>query len=318
MVLGILLGLVAGVVVILIANPRVAEDIETATLATRQPWYLAGALLALAVLLVADAWSLVLMVRVIRPDVSRAKTFGVSFEANLVGGATMFGGLEIPYQVFVLYRIGLKPSESTSAVLVKGVIHTSVLVLVALAAFLPIAGSPITPLQRWIILGVIGGLMLAWVVGYLWLRRPLGLSLLPARLGRRLRAFVDAMAVFRQAGWRVMVQVVLWQLVYWAAMFAIIPLVLHALGWRGSIMPVMTGQAVLQVLMPLSPLPGGAGIAEFGYLELIGSNTPERIRVASLILWRVLTWLIPMALGAVALGIRTAGYSRRSRRPRPE
>jgi hypothetical protein len=159
-------------------------------------------------------------------------------------------------------------------------------------------------------------MLFAWVVGYFWLRRPLGLSLLPERIRTRLDGFIEAMAVFRHAGWRVMVQLVALQLVYWVAMFAIIPLVLHALGWRGPIMPIMTGQAVLQVLMPLSPLPGGAGVAEFGYLELIGPNAPERIRVASLILWRVFTWLIPMAIGAVALGMRTAGYGGRLRRRR--
>ena len=57
--------------------------------------------------------------------------------------------------------------------------------------------------------------------------------------------------------------------------------------------------------MPLSPLPGGAGVAEFGYLELIGSETPPGIRVSSLILWRTATWVIPVAIGALALGWST-------------
>jgi uncharacterized protein (TIRG00374 family) len=102
----------------------------------------------------------------------------------------------------------------------------------------------------------------------------------------------------------VWVELVVLQLVYWVAMFGVLLFVLRALGWRGSVVPIITGQAVMQVLMPLSPLPGGAGVAEISYLALIGPSTPAAIRVSSLVLWRVATWLLPVALGAVMLGHR--------------
>jgi hypothetical protein len=95
-------------------------------------------------------------------------------------------------------------------------------------------------------------------------------------------------------------------------MFAIIPLILMALGYYGDIFRVIVAQAVLQLLMSFSPLPGGAGIAELGYLGLIGASVPENIRVSSLILWRVATWLIPMALGAVVIAARLAASKKRN------
>ncbi len=58
----------------------------------------------------------------------------LSLRANFVGGTTSFGGVEIPYQAFSLRRQGLTLPEATSVILVKGVVHTSVLVLVALTA----------------------------------------------------------------------------------------------------------------------------------------------------------------------------------------
>jgi uncharacterized protein (TIRG00374 family) len=97
-------------------------------------------------------------------------------------------------------------------------------------------------------------------------------------------------------------------------MFSLIPLFLYALGWRGDLVPIIVGQAVLQLLMPFSPLPGGAGIAELGYLELIGRYVPGDLVVPSLVLWRVATWILPMLLGAAALGIRTT----RRRRSLPQ
>ncbi|NLE73075.1 MAG: flippase-like domain-containing protein [Actinobacteria bacterium] len=297
-------GLAIGVAIILFVSPPVEQDIEQVVLATRAPVYLIIAVLATFVLLAADAWSLVVLVRVIRPEVVWWRVFGVTLEANLVGGATSFGGIEIPYQIVALRMLGLRLSEATSAVMVKGVMHTSVLVVAALMAFIPISGSPITPLQRWILLGVLGSLLVLWVVGTLWTRKPLGLSLLPEPIRRRVRSFVEALSVFRTAGWDVMLKMIGLVFIYWVGMFSLIPLILLALGYRGALLPIIVGQAVLQVLMPLSPLPGGAGVAEFGYLELIGPSTPGSIRVASLILWRILTWILPVALGGLAMGLR--------------
>ncbi len=302
--IGLVLGLAVGVAVILLVNPHVDEDIEQAVLATREPIFLILALVALGVLLVADAWCLVVLAQVVRPEVPWWRVLGVALEANLVGGATSFGGLEIPYQIVVLRALGLRVSEATSAVMVKGLLHTSVLVVAALAAFIPISGSPITPLQRWILLGVLGFMLVFWLVGTLWARKPLGLSLLPKPIRRRVGSFVEALGAFRTAGWRVMLKVIILTIVYWIGMFSLIPLILLALGYRGALLPIVVGQAVLQVLMPLSPLPGGAGVAEFGYLELIGPSTPGRIRVASLILWRIMTWILPVALGGLAMGLR--------------
>ena len=80
----------------------------------------------------------------------------------------------------------------------------------------------------------------------------------------------------------------------------------------GPLVPIVVGQAVLQIIMPLSPLPGGAGVAEIGYLGLMGRSIPQDLTVASLVVWRVYTWVIPMALGGLVLAIRTATR----RRPR--
>ena len=119
------------------------------------------------------------------------------------------------------------------------------------------------------------------------MRRPIGLEQLPERFHKTIHAGREAFTEFHHAGWRVWLGVVVATLVYWVAMFAIIPLILIGLGWHGRPFSIITGQAVLQVIMPLSPLAGGAGVAELGYLALIGPAAAETIRVPSLILWRL-------------------------------
>jgi len=73
--------------------------------------------------------------------------------------------------------------------------------------------------------------------------------------------------------------------------------------------------------MALSPLAGGAEVAELGYLALIGPVAAETIRGPSLILWRLATWLIPGAVGGLAFlvkgGVPSAAAGRAASAARP-
>ena len=312
--LGLVSGLAAGVVVIAIAGSRIGPQIAQSNLAGVQLGYLALAGLCLVVVLLADAFSLVAMARALCPTASAKRVFGVAFESHLVGGATSFGGLEIPYQVVRLRRSGLSSSQASSAVLAKGMIHTSLLAIAAAAALAPALGTRLTPLERWVLIGAILAVVIAWAVAVLWTRRPVGLRLFPSRLTKYVVSFREANVLLLHAGWQAIIVMVALQAVYWVAMFAIIPLLLLALGWRGSIVHVIVAQAALQVIMPFSPLPGGAGIAELGYLGLVGASIPADIRVTSLLMWRTATWVIPMALGALVIGVSATTSNRKIQR----
>ena len=306
MLLGMAAGLGVGIAVILIVTPHIATDVHNAQRASVQPVYLLLALLCVAVVIATDAWSLLILARVFEPHIERRPVVSTALESHLIGGATSFGGFEIPYQIVMLRRGGLTGSQAMSVVIFKGLVHTLLLAIVALVSLLPWTDSPITSLQRWLLLGATGALLLVWVVVWLWVQRPLGRAFVPKRLHGRLDELVEAARAFGGASRRTIAELVGLQLLYWIAMFAILIFVLHAWGWRGSVVPIITGQAVMQVLMPLSPLPGGAGVAELSYLALIGPSTPESIHVSSLVLWRVFTWVVPVAAGAVSLGLRGA------------
>jgi glycosyltransferase 2 family protein len=306
MVLSMVGGLAVGIVVILIANPHIATEVHAAQRASVQPVFLLLALLCAAVVIVTDAWSLLVLARVFEPNIARRPVIATALESHLIGGATSFGGFEIPYQIFMLRRGGLSGPQAASVVIFKGLVHTLLLAIVALVSLLPWVDSPITPLQRWLLLGATALLLCIWLVVWLWMQRPLGRSLVPQRLQGKVDELIAAARAFGGAPRGTIPALVGLQLVYWAAMFSILVCVLHALGWRGSVAPIITGQAVMQVLMPLSPLPGGAGVAELSFLALIGPSTPESIHVSSLVLWRFFTWVIPVAAGAVSLGMRGA------------
>ncbi len=304
MALGMLAAVVVGVGVILLVSPHIAHDVYSAKRASTQPWYLLAALLCAAVAMATDAWSLLVLARVFQPKISRREVVSAALESHLIGGATSFGGFEIPYQIVMLRRGALSGAQAMSAVLFKGLVHTVILAVVALVSLLPWVDSPITPTQRLVLLAVTAVLVLVWLIVWLWVRRPVGRSFVPDRFHHKLDEVIAAARTFNAMSKRVVVELVLLQLVYWVAMFAILLFVLHALGWRGPVMPIITGQAVMQVLMPLSPLPGGAGVAELSFFALIGPSAPASVHVSSLVFWRLFTWVIPVAAGAVSLGLR--------------
>jgi len=297
---GIVLGLAAAALVVQVMHVHLGRDLVNAGLAAHHPLYLVAALICVAVFIVADALTTVVLARVFDRDAPARPLVLLSLRATFVGGTTSFGGVEIPYQVVALHNQDFTVSRATSIVVVKGVAHTSILVLVALLALLPGSGSPISPLQHYIVLGVLAILVLVWVVGSLWIRRPIGLTQLPRRVRRPVFMIRQAFKTYQGAGWRAWAETFATQTVYWAAQLAVIPLILYSLGWRGALLPVIVGQAVMQILMPLSPLAGGAGVAEIGYFALIGPSMPPSIRIPSLVLWRVATWLIPVIVGGVA------------------
>ncbi len=304
--LGMAGGLGVGIVVIFIVNPHIVSDVHNAQRASVQPFYLLLALLCVAVITTTDAWSLLILARVFEPHIERRPVVCTALESHLIGGATSFGGFEIPYQIVMLRRGGLTGSQAMSVVIFKGLVHTLLLAIVALVSLLPWTDSAITSLQRWLLLGATGALLLVWAIVWLWVQRPMGRAFVPKRLHGKLDELVEAARAFGGASRRTIAELFALQMTYWIAMFAILIFVLHALGWRGSVVPIITGQAVMQVLMPLSPLPGGAGVAELSYLALIGPSTPESIHVSSLVLWRLFTWVVPVGVGAVSLGMRGA------------
>ena len=71
MLIGMLGGLGVGDVVILLVSPHIATQVHAAQRASVQPLYLLLALLCVAVVIVTDAWSLLVLARVFEPGIGR-------------------------------------------------------------------------------------------------------------------------------------------------------------------------------------------------------------------------------------------------------
>jgi hypothetical protein len=54
-------------------------------------------------------------------------------------------------------------------------------------------------------------------------------------------------------------------------------------------------------------------MAELGYLALVAHGIPDSVGIAGLVYWRLATWMTPMMVGAILMGVHR---SRRGWRPR--
>ena len=315
MFLGFALSVMVAVLITRLFSLHLRHDFGVVRTQAHEPEFLAYAVLCAIAYLAADAAALVLLARVHRKTVPLRPLLLLSLRANFVGGTTSFGGVEIPYQALLPAQAGAQPDRGDLGHPGEGRGPH-----VGARARRPDRAAPGHRLAHHAPATLVRDrrrrvMAVAWAAGSLWVRRPIGLEQLPERFHKNIHAAREAFGEYHHAGWRVWLGVIAATLVYWVAMFAIIPLILIGLGWHGRPFSIITGQAVLQVIMPLSPLAGGAGVAELGYLALIGPAAAETIRVPSLILWRLCTWLIPVAIGGLAFLIK--GGAQTPATPRP-
>lgn len=68
-----------------------------------------------------------------------------------------------------------------------------------------------------------------------------------------------------------------------------------------SVLEALSAFALVRVIVSLSPLPGGVGLAELGLVSLLtGAGADEVGAAGATILYRAVTWLCPMVVGAVS------------------
>ncbi len=312
LVLGAAAGVAGGVTAVALFQPGIIAELRESGLGVRDPHYLVLAGLAAAVAYVCDALALILLVRRVAPRVSRRQVAAVSLEGTMVGGVTSFGGLEVPYKVVMLRQTGVPGAQAASAIVLKGLVRVTPLAFVGLLALVPGSASPLDDAQRTGVIAVAALFAAMWAAGWYLARRPHHAGFLPGWLRHRVRAALSALRAYRRAGPGFWLRLAALQTGYWLGMFAVIPLSLHALGWRGNVATVAVGQAVVQLLMPLSPLPGGAAVAEVTYLALVAPTASDAARAASLVFWRLFTWVLPVAAGLVVLAVRQAHRGRTS------
>ncbi|TCJ20706.1 flippase-like domain-containing protein [Rubrobacter taiwanensis] len=274
--------------------------------------------LALAVPAAGFGWllhglMLAVLVRPQLPDVRVRDMLRVHLGASFVGGVTPFGGAEVPYQIYMLRRLGLASGLGGAVMATKAMLNVSVIVFGGLLGLAFLSGLPPGELRTLLAAG--GVVALVWLLIARLVRRPRRRR--AARGGavrRTVAGFVEDMKDGFVVLWRKEPRAVVLcaglMVLYWAVYLTLGPLALMAAGWTGDWGPVITAQLLLYALLPLSPTPGGSGAAELGFAALVSPHVPGGYLLSGVLLWRGITYHLPLVLGAFLVGQEVGGGMR--------
>jgi uncharacterized protein (TIRG00374 family) len=308
-VLGLLLGLFLSLAALAIVEYRVGAG---GGLPDRMPSVVVWWPLVLALTAAGLGWLLhgLMLTVLVRPQVKEGVRLRdmvrLYLGAAFVGGATPFGGAEIPYQIYVLRKLGLASGLGGAVMATKAMLNVTVLVFGGLLGLVVLSGLPLLEVRALLVAGAV--VLFVWLlVGYL-VRRPRRRlhSSSASVLRRRLRKFVEDLKDGFVVLWRREPRAVLTcaglMVLYWFVYLTIGPLALMAVGWEGDWLQVFTAQLLLYALLPLSPTPGGSGAAELGFAALISAQVPGPALLGAVVIWRGITYYLPLLLGAFFVG----------------
>ena len=237
--------------------------------------------------------------------------FGNYFLAMLTPGAA--GGAFA--QVLFLRRAGVPTGKATILVLVRTLLSILVLFLFAPLVFW-FDGDVLPGLSQGVLLAGSLVILLSMLALPVFFRTSLPdalVLLLVRRLRRaRRRRLVNLYKDVRNAVQLLsaapgqMLLVLLQSAASLFLLYALVPALLWGLGGSGDFLTIMGRIVLLNILLYVAPTPGGAGIAEGGFVLLLQSlAAPGTVGVAALA-WRVAAEYIPFGLGAIAV-VQTFG-----------
>ncbi len=277
--------------------------------------------LALAVGASVLAWVLqgVISAMLARPHLGRLKVrdmVRIYLAGAFIGGISPIRGAEIPYEVYLLSRLGLSAGEGTTVIVTRGLLNVLVLTLGALAALAFTSGFP-----------AIGNLPLlgaALALGGVWAfvvflirrrRRPRtpdtrggGESSRADRWRERALEFLrevrgSFLLLLRREHRTILLYSALIMVFYWAVRLSFGPLALMAGGWSGDWAPVVVAQLLLSsFVLPLAPTPGGSGAMELGFASLLTVYVASEDLSSGVVIYAGLTHYLPVIVGAFFVG----------------
>ncbi|PRX20123.1 hypothetical protein BX659_1362 [Orenia metallireducens] len=90
-------------------------------------------------------------------------------------------------------------------------------------------------------------------------------------------------------------------IIFWGLFFTIAPVILLGLGAKPFFLRSFVMQTIFYLILPYIPTPGGSGVAELGFASFFASFVPKSLLGLLAIVWRSLTFYLPIILGGLIL-----------------
>lgn len=296
------MGLVLSAAALVIMGLRMDEAPRVA-----QIWPLAAGAVAISFTWVLQGVVMWLLARPMA-DVRLTDMVQIYLAGAFVGGVSPVRGLEIPYEVYLMRRLGIAPGAGGAMIITRGLLNSTVVVIGAVAGVFFVSGFPEVGHLSFVGLALL--LAVVWG-GFTWVsRRRTEVNTdntgagWKERIGGFLRELRDGVRRIWREQPRVLAISAAIMVVYWGVRLSVGPLALMAAGWDGSWAPVFVAQMVLvSFVLPLAPTPGGSGAAELSFAALVSPFVAGGgVLLSGVLIWRVLTHFLQLVLGAYFTG----------------
>ena len=308
---GMLLGLLISIVAFVIVGLRVEETPRVVNV-----WPLIIGVGAAVLTWLLQGLVMYLLARSQLKSIRLRDMVRIYLAAAFIGGISPVRGLEIPYEVYLLNRVGLPAGTGGAVVIIRGMLNSSVVVLGALLGLIFASGLPQVEQKTFILLGIAALMAGAWALLTYIARRTRGRTRRGqersaqswryrwrAKILNFIKELRDAFVLILRQEPRLLVASGVIMVLYWAVRLSIGPLSLMAAGWSGDWVAVIVAQMVLiTFVLSLAPTPGASGAAELGFAALVAPHVPGGVLLSGVLIWRGLTHFFQTVVGAFFAG----------------
>ena len=319
----IFLLLITAVVIVFVLKDDFPSIMEA--LAKSNMLYLLVALLIFAIALLFEAKAYQEIIEEYNHKYTLLQAYKMLIITKFFNGITPFSSGGQPMQVYLLKKDGIRITKATNIIIQNFIIYQAALVSVGLFAvlynhFFPIF-KEVTLLKQLVLIGFIMNIlvMIALIIisisskfnrfilrKTIWLLAKLHVvkdkDKVLAKWEERVNDFHEGTDYLKRNPMlcvRTYIYNIIYLILAYSMPFFVVLGLNHGYLEGASIIKVVVANAYVSVMGAFVPIPGASGGIEFGYFKFFGNFIKGPLLKASLLIWRTISYYIPMVVGGL-------------------
>ena len=324
----IILILITILIIILVLKDDFNSIIHS--LLTANLFFIFLALLCQFIGLIFDALAYKKVINSYSPDYSMKKAFKMIIITKFFNGITPFSSGGQPMQIYMLKKEGFRFTKATNIIIQTFILYQAALVVYGLIAIGVNSHfqlfTNVTLLKNLILLGffmntvvMIGLIIISFSSKFNHLVINKSILLLNKLhiikdKDKKLEEWSEKVddfhegATFLKNNKKLCIEAFIYNLLYLTFTYVMPFFVIIALGAndKGLVTPLnsIVASAYILIIGAFVPIPGASGGIEYGYLKFFGNFIGGSILKASLLIWRFISYYLPMIIGAIAFNLK--------------
>lgn len=323
---GIILAIITFIVLFLVLKDDFPNIINLLNNANRKWLLLAFIMQALQIIF--EVLSFHQVLKSYKKDYHLKKTLSLSLMSKFFNGITPFSTGGQPMQVYFLNKDGLRVTKATNAILQNFILYQTALITIGIVAILLnaqnnyFAQNPL--LRKLVILGFLVNTLVMVVLFIISFNNKFNKKIVESIINiltklkieknpeeaknrwlERCNDFHEGATFIKKHKWLCLkgfIYNILALIFFYSVPFFVIKALNQTITL--DLLIVLVATSYVAIMGAFVPIPGASGGIEFGYLQFFGNFISGSLLSASLLIWRAITYYIPMIIGAIVVNIR--------------